>query len=166
MSKKEQFSGDTSIDQKDVLSQDALSDGVPQAEGIIVERVLNSVQADNLLFNEEPVTIRLEQGSERNAPRWVYVAVNGKGAEVLVGNQWVEFKYLPVNQVITTRRKYVEVLARAKRDTILTNVIERENDDPQNMLERNTSSAALFSVIHDANPKGAPWLTAILRQTA
>jgi hypothetical protein len=93
-------------------------------------------------------------------PCWV----NGKGAEVLVNGKWVEFGYLPVSQMLTTKRKYVEVLLRSKRDSVNTNVIERDNEDPQNIIERSTTSTALFSIIEDRNPRGAEWATELRRR--
>jgi hypothetical protein len=117
-----------------------------------------------LAFNEEPVTIRLEPTADKFASRWVPCWVNGKGAEVLVNGSWVEFGYLPVARPITIKRKYVEVLIRSKRDTVNTAVIERDNEDPQNMIERSTTSTALFSVLEDRNPKGAAWATELRRR--
>ena len=51
-----------------------------------------------------------------------------------------------------------------KRDAIETNVVERDNEDPQNIVQRSTTSTALFSVIEDRNPKGAEWATELRRR--
>ena len=81
-----------------------------------------------------------------------------------MNNKWVEFGYLPVSKQLTIKRKYVEVLLRSKRDSVQTNVIERDNEDPRNLVERSTSSTALFSIIEDRNPKGAEWATELRRR--
>ena len=81
-----------------------------------------------------------------------------------MNGRWVPVGYLPVGTAITVKRKYVAVLAGAKRDTINTNVIERDNEDPQNHVERFTSAAALFSVIRDDNPRGSDWLIELHRR--
>ncbi len=117
-----------------------------------------------LAFNEQPVTIRIERSSEKFAPMWVDCWVQGKGAEVYQDGRWLTLNALPVGEAVTTRRKYVEVLARAKPDSVQTNVIERDNEDPQNMLQRFTSVKHPFSVIRDADPRGADWLTRILQE--
>jgi hypothetical protein len=118
--------------------------------------------ADALAFAEEPVTINIGRSSEKFAPRTVHCAVNGKGAEVLINGKWCEMLYLPVGVPLTTKRKYVEVLARSKTDTVETNVVERDNEDPVNAIDRHTSLKAPFSVLHDANPRGADWLNKLV----
>lgn len=118
--------------------------------------------ATALQFNEDPVTIRIERGSEKFAPPVIDCWVNGKGAEVLINGRWRELRFLPVGIVVTTKRKYVEVLAASKIDSIQTNVI-RENDSERNLVERFPSSRAPFSVLEDKNPKGVEWLTNLVR---
>jgi len=71
--------------------------------------------------------------------------------------------YLPRGRSIITKRKYVEVLARAKQDTVNTTVIERDNEDPQNFVERITTSTMSFTILQDKNPKGGEWLERLVR---
>ena len=158
--RREVHVGDTKIEQKADI--ESIEDFQPD---IIVAQPSQDDYVDALAFNEEPVTIRLEPSAEKFASPWVPCWVNGKGAEVLMGNKWVEFGYLPVSKQLTTKRKYVEVLLRSKRDSVQTNVIERDNEDPRNIVERSTSSTALFSIIEDRNPKGAEWATELRRRT-
>ena len=152
--------GDTKIEQK----ADVVSVEDHQQDVIVADQNLNLDYLAELNFNEEPVTIRLEPSSEKFASRWIPCWVNGKGAEVLINGKWVEFGYLPVSKPLTIKRKYVEVLLRSKRDAIETNVVERDNEDPQNIVQRSTTSTALFSVIEDRNPKGAEWATELRRR--
>ena len=70
---------------------------------------------------------------------------------------------LPVERVITTKRKYVEVLMKSKSDTVNTNVVERDNEDPRNLIERYTSSKAPFSIIEDRNPRSSEWFQKVMR---
>lgn len=158
--RRELHMGDINIEQK--ASIGSIDDHKPDI--ILAEPDTSLDYLDLLAFNEEPVTIRLEPTPEKFASRWVPCWVNGKGAEVLVNGKWIEFGYLPVSQPLTIKRKYVEVLIRSKRDTIQTTVIERDNEDPQNMIERSTSSTAMFSVLEDRNPKGADWATELRRR--
>jgi hypothetical protein len=85
---------------------------------------------------------------------------------MLFKNGWVPIGYFPKGVSFITKRKYVERMALAKQDSIRTNVIERDNEDPQNFVERITTSVLSFSVLEDKNPKGAEWLTALIRQRA
>ncbi len=126
---------------------------------IIGEKVVDKDYFDELAFNEEPVTIRIEPSPEKNAAAHFPVWVNGKACEVLMNGQWVEVGYLPVSTVLTVKRKYVEVIMRAKIDTIQTDVIEVDGRDPRNVVKRFTSAVHSFSIIRDDNPLSAAWLT-------
>ena len=158
--RRELHMGDVKIEQKASIA--SIEDHKPDI--ILAEHETSLDYLGDLAFNEEPVTIRLEPTAEKYASRWIPCWVNGKGAEVFVNGRWVEFGYLPVAQPLTIKRKYVEVLIRSKRDTIQTAVIERDNEDPQNMIDRSTSATALFSVLEDRNPKGAAWATELRRR--
>lgn len=117
-----------------------------------------------LAFNEEPVTIVLNRSSEKHAPQHVQCAVNGKGVEMMVKNKWVSIGWLPVGVPVTIKRKYAEVLARAKHDNIETHVIERDGEDPINQHQVFTSSKHGFSMVRDNSPKGMEWLTRLLAE--
>lgn len=117
----------------------------------------------DLAFAEEPVTIRIERTAEKNAPNSVDCWVNGVGAEVFMNGKWLQLGYLPVGHAVITKRKYVEVLARSKHDSISTNVRQHE-DSEENLVERHTSQRAPFSVLKDANPMGHQWLTRLLAE--
>lgn len=156
----ELHTADIGIEQKPLIeSRDDLVDEIVAAP----PDVLKAEYAAALAFNEEPVTIRIERSAEKFAPRVVDAWCNGKGAEVLVNGRWVETSYLPIGVPVTTKRKYVEILARSKHDAIDTRVEGRDSEKPLNLIERSTSSKSPFSVIEDRNPKGAAWLTGLVR---
>jgi len=121
--------------------------------------------AEDLAFMEEPVTIRIEPTAEKNASPVVECWVNGVGAEVEMEGRWVRLGFLPVGTPVTTRRKYVEVLARAKTETFTNNVMEMPGQDPVNSIQRFNSSRAPFSVLRDANPRGYEWLSKLMART-
>ena len=122
-------------------------------EEIIVEsNGLDMVYFDELAFMEEKITIRLEPSADRYSPRFVDVAVNGR------------IEWLEVGIPIKVARKYVEVLARAKSDTFITIAPNTNDENPVNMISRNTSQKYPFSVIKDPNPRGYQWLTTVLSQ--
>lgn len=116
-----------------------------------------------LAFAEEPVTIRVEPSGEKNAAPMVDCWVNGRGCEVLVNGRWLSTGFFPVGVVLTTKRKYVEVLARSKVTNIKTKHDDATVANPQNLIERQTYQRAPFSVIEDKNPKGAEWLANLVR---
>ena len=129
---------------------------------IAAPEVLEKDRIALLAFNEEPVTIIINRTGEKHAPPAIDLWCNGKGAEILVNGRWVETRVLPVGMVVTTKRKYVEILARSKRDTVNT-VVTQTKDSETNEVEVFTSSNAPFQVIDDRSPKGVQWLTELLR---
>lgn len=161
----ELFSGDGKIHQHDdLVGDDALKNRKPDI--VTGDRIIagDNDYLDELAFNEEPVTIRIEPSTEKNAAAHFPVWVNGKGCEVLIQNQWIPVGYLPVNTVLTIKRKYVEVIMRAKIDTVTTDVVEEPGKDPINKVKRFTSAVHSFSIIKDDNPLSQAWLLELRRR--
>jgi len=162
MSRRELNSEDTKIDQREMPDTAAERD---EGDVVLVDTSLaNRDYYDELAFNEEPVTIRLQPSSDANAIARFMVMVNGKGAEVFKNDRWYEITWLPVGEVITIKRKYLEVIARTKIDSIRTPSMEALGEHPDNRPTRNTTSVHSFSVLQDKNPRGADWLTDLLRR--
>lgn len=158
------------IDQRDPIAVDphARKPEFVQADESVLK---DTAYADELAFNEEPVTIRLEHSAEKNAATRFPIWNNGKGCEVWLGppaNRWVEMPYIPVGMVITIKRKYLEILIRAKSDRVDTTRTEvRDLDDngiPNNVVTRVTSAANAFSIISDPNPRGPAWFAELYRR--
>lgn len=160
MGRQEIHSSDIKIEQKDDILDHTAYDG----DVVLVDEPLNKDWADALLFNEEPVTIRLEPSTDKHAAAAFPVWCNGKGCEVFQAGQWMEIGYLPVGRPLTIKRKYLEIIIRAKVDNIEADFIERMNQDPQNVVRRRTAAVHSFSVLEDRNPKGGAWLSEMLRR--
>lgn len=135
-------------------------------EGDIVvgEQIGNGDYAAELAFMEEPVTIRLEPSSDKNAATAFPIWVNGKPAEVFQNGRWDEIGYLPVSRVLVIRRKVLEVIIRAKTDTVHTKVQEMDSDRPNNVVQRFTSPVHSFSILEDKSPRGAAWVAELRRR--
>jgi len=128
-----------------------------------IEKPLDPDYMAALAFNEEPVVIVVSPGTEKFAPSHVECWVNGKGIEVLIGNRWFEFKAIPVGKRVVTKRKYVEVLLKMRRQDIKTQVIRRPGEDPENKLERTEATVHGISIVHDpAGGKGVEWFNRLL----
>jgi len=156
---RELHTGDIKVEQHPPIEDRDDLDNVVVAPS----QVLDKDYAAQLAFNEEPVTIRIEPSSEKFAPKVVDCWCNGKGAEIVINGKWVSTGALPVGRVVTTKRKYVEILARSKIDSIQTRHDSSEAERPANYIDRFTSSRAPFSVIEDKNPRGAEWLTKLVQ---
>jgi hypothetical protein len=131
---------------------------------VMVDNLGDKDYAAELAFMEEPVKIRLEPSAEKNAsgahPFWV----NGKAAEVFQNGRWDEIGYLPVGVVLTVKRKVLEVIIRAKTDTVQTKVQEFNGELPNNLMTRFTSPQHSFSIIEDRNPRGPAWVAELRRR--
>lgn len=115
-----------------------------------------------LAFNEEPVKIVINAQGE-NPENAVLVQVNGKGAEIYMNGGWVSVGYIPCDIEVTTKRKYLEVLARAKKETVTTKFGQNLNDGESfNVLQRRNALQHNFTVIEDQNPIGRAWLQSII----
>lgn len=164
MPRQELNSDNVKIEQKEAIVGDlALKERAPEI--VHVDASDNEkIYLDELKFNEEPVTIRLEPSTDKNAATVFPIWVNGKGAEVFQHGEWQEIKYLPVGIPMIVKRKYVAVLATAKIDTVTTQIEGEDSERPNNKVNRYTSAIHSFSVIEDKNPRGAAWLTELRRR--
>lgn len=126
------------------LSQDAIE---------VVDGPGFKEKADALAFNEEVVTVVVHTTDDENAENPIEVGVNGRKQFFMRG---VEQK---------VRRKYVEVLARAKVTKYAQNI---KASDPQefNRMRPTTALRYPFSLIHDPNTAkgGQAWLSKILAE--
>ncbi len=162
--KKELHTSDVKLGQREARRIDVIEDDEPivsLADGI------GSSEAEYiaaLAFMEEPMTIRINVSAEKNPARVVPCWVNGKGAEVFHREKWLQNGWLPVGVPVITKRKYVEVLARAKQETVTVRIVDTEGGGKENYADRNPNMRYSFSVLQDANPKGADWLSTILME--
>ena len=135
---------------------DALTDDPDADRGEILIADASSLASDYaaaLAFNEEPVTILLHRGREKNAPTHEHVSVNGQTI------------WIPVDQPTRIARKFVEVLARAQPMNVSTDSGESPGDQITfNNVNRSLSSLCSFSVLEDKNPRGREWLTRVMRE--
>jgi len=159
--RREVHSEDMPIEQKPIIADPA------DREGEIVEvnsDLINQDYLAELAFMEEPVTIRLEPGTQENADPFFPVWVNGKPAEVFQRGRWEEVGYLSVGRQVTVKRKTLEVIVRAKVDSVRTEHEDAVVERPRNWVRRTTSAIHSFSVIRDDNPRGAAWLEEMRRR--
>jgi hypothetical protein len=153
------------IEQKPTLAMPPIDEPVEREPEIIVAMdPIEKSSMDALAMAEDPITLLIHRSVEKFSPPTTdYIAINGIPAEQLFRNGWVRMGYLPRGKSFITKRKYVEVLARAKQDAINTTVIERDNEDPQNFVERITTSTMSFTILKDDNKLGAAWLEQLVR---
>lgn len=125
-------------------------------------------KADMLKFNEEPVVIYIHPNLGTNHPEpAVPMWINGKGAEVYDkhSKRWIEIGMLPIGIEVTTRRKYVEQLARSKSENLTTKAYkDASTGNAYNETRRTQSLNNSFQIVYDWNKKeGKPWFDKIMR---
>jgi hypothetical protein len=118
----------------------------------IVDGPTGMDKAETLSFMDEPVTIRILETSEPNASQICQLSVNGTNQFVIRGRS------------VTIKRKFVEVLARARTGIISTPEYTDSTGARATRIVKNSGLTYPFSVISDRNPKGAAWLEAILSE--
>lgn len=109
-------------------------------------------KARKLAFMEEKVDIMVHESADPNAEPVVQVGVNGVN------------QFFPRGQVVTARRKFVEVLARAKNTGITTKEALDRDGNRTTVIGKHTALKYPFSVMRDDSPRGAAWLKAVLAQ--
>jgi hypothetical protein len=109
-------------------------------------------KAAALAFNEEVIEIMVHDSTDKNASKLVDVYNGGIPQRFIRG------------QPQRVKRKFVEVLARAKPVGLVTSVSHGDDGEVYNKISKSAALAYPFSVIRDDNPKGAPWLTKILAE--
>lgn len=149
------------------IEQPPLIDDMSDHEGNIVlvdPSIAHKEYISELAFMEEPVTIRLEPSSDKNAAGAFPVWCNGKAAEIFQNGRWDEIGYLPVARVLTVKRKVLEIIIRAKIDTVQTQIVGSDSERPNNIVSRFTSPVHSFTIIEDRNPRSAAWVQEIRRR--
>jgi hypothetical protein len=107
--------------------------------------------AAELAFNEELVEVMVHESTDKNAEPIVDLYCNGVPQRFVRG------------RTQTVKRKYVEILARA-RVTAMTTVVQIEGDNVINRINKHTALRYPFSIQREDNPKGAAWLRKIQQE--
>lgn len=149
MSNKQSLdAADVSIKQQPDAVMKSTGD-VESIESIVeVNKELDMAYAQELAFMEEFVEVRVEESTDPNAEPVVSVFNGGVS------------QYFVRGQTQRVKRKFVEVLARAKQTTVTT----QEDRNTGNVgIKRHTSIRYPFALTKDT-PQGYAWLRSILSE--
>jgi hypothetical protein len=114
-------------------------------ESVDIDIVANMDHAEQMAFLEELVCINIAETSEEGAENPVPLWVNGRGVAILRGQDTV------------LKRKYVELLLRAKPEGIKTKLKRNGEGDVKNLIEKTRALKYPFAIVRDDNPKGLAW---------
>lgn len=126
-----------------------LGEAAGDVESIVTEVGMDDV-AHEVFMNDLLTIIVASNGADDETPS-VPVGVNGS------------FIYLPRDIPIDVKRKYVEVLARAKK-TDYDQTLDIALGERMNKLTQRHVLKYPFTVIHDPDARGHQWLREILAQ--
>lgn len=118
----------------------------------VVDRVVSQDKLDALAFNEEVLTILVHDSTN---------PIDDPIPEVW--NDGVPQRF-ERNVEMQVKRKYVEVLARAKKTTFSQEKRKDGNGDDTYVQIPHSALKYPFVVVNDPNPKGRAWLKGILAE--
>lgn len=121
------------------------------AEVLVAERPVSAEKLELLKFMEEELTVQVHETTDETADPVPQIIVDGRSQFFIRGQEQ------------TVKRKYVEVLARAKRTTYKQELVEH----PERHYKQipHTALRFPFSVTHDpSGDKGRKWLQKILAE--
>jgi hypothetical protein len=107
-------------------------------------------KAAALAFMEEPVDVVVHESTDPNAEPVVSVFNNGIVQHFVRG------------ATQTVKRKYVEVLARAKQTSLNTGEVTDNSGGRAIRINRHRALRYPFSVVRDTNRKGPEWLKKVI----
>ena len=117
-----------------------------------VGRPVDKDWADQMKFMEEVIEVTVHTSSEKFAEPVVEVFCNGIPQRFARGNRQA------------VKRKYVEVLARAKQTNYGNQQIVQENGEETYTYPASTALRYPFTVNNDPNPRGIDWLKSVLAE--
>lgn len=118
----------------------------------VADGPINKAYIDELAMAEEMVDVMVHESTDPNAENPVQVSCNGVN----------QFFYRGHTQSV--KRKFLEILARAKRTSISTPEGTNANGERTTVIRKASALAYPFSVMRDPNPNGAAWLRKVLSQ--
>jgi hypothetical protein len=128
---------------------------------IVKESVIEKVDGPNLgnraeleNFMNEPVEVLVYAPMGRGEENVVLTSVNGRN------------QFIIRNVKQTIKRKYVEVLARARKNTVTADGYKDPNGEARNTVSISGGLQYPFQVLNDSNPKGPEWLRQILAENS
>ena len=156
---RERTTDDIKIEQQAPLNLDNLSSMSDRPAEIVRAEGFTKEYADQLDFNEQPVTVMISPEGGRNSASWVQAWSCGT-SEYFENGRWVPaFKgYLPTGRRITLKRRLVEVLLRARVTSVSTNHDAKDSQgNPINQVIRETAAVNPIQIFNDNGPGAQEW---------
>jgi hypothetical protein len=117
------------------------------------EEDANKSHLDELKFQNEPVMIYIHPQPTEHPDRCVPCFVNAMPGEVWDEgiHRWLAIGFFPIERNIITRRKYVEVIGRARIENVTNEITYRPDKHTLNNLKRRQGARWPFSIRMDWN---------------
>lgn len=151
--RSETYTGEMEMQQPSTIVMQADGPIVREPEEIaVLDKPLDKSNADALAFMEDDLDIMIQPSSEENAAMMVDCYVNG------------EAKWVKVGERTKLKRKFVEVLLRAKPISVNTTHDEIGAKNIINNIVRHQRAKYPMSIMHDPSPKGGEWLRRVMME--
>lgn len=118
----------------------------------VVDKPVSKDKLDALAFMEEVITVMVHESNDENDEQLVQVVNDGRSQFFQRGKEQ------------DVKRKFVEVLARAKKTRYSQELVKDANGADTYKQVPHTVLRYSFSVMSDPNPKGRAWLKALLAE--
>lgn len=146
--------GDVRVQEGTGPAEKSLSPDTTEAgQRVEVKSSIDKEWVANMAFMKEPITIRVDEGTDENAEKFVEVWNNG------------DYQKFERGKEVTCERRFVETLMRAKptkysQKAVLDDLgkVGAYQEIPHRALRYH------FQVVRDDNPLGKVWLKAVLAQ--
>ena len=117
------------------------------------EEDANKSHADELKFQNEPVMIYIHPQPTEHPDQCVPCFVNGHPGEIWDDGikRWLAIGFFPIERNIITRRKYVEVIGRARVENVTNEVTYKPDRHSLNNVRRRQGARWPFSIRMDWN---------------
>lgn len=119
---------------------------------VVADGPMADDQISELKFMEEPIEVMVHESTDANADNPVWVSCNGQNQFFVRG------------QAQTAKRKFVEILARAKQTAVATKEVRQFDGELATQVTKSTALRYPFSIVSDQNPKGAAWIKKVLSE--
>jgi hypothetical protein len=116
-----------------------------RAEPVDIDLVRDMDHARMMAFLEEPVVINIHDDPTPGAENPVVLYVNGRSC------------LIPRGQDTIVKRKYVEMLLRAKPEAVKTRQTRDGEGNIKNHIDKMATLKYPFALVRDNNPRGIPW---------
>lgn len=122
-----------------------------------VEKPMPISWNDEIQWMEGPVKVTVTSAGGDHAPLYVSAHCNGLPLEQWFdGIGWIGVRDIPVNEPVIIKRKYAEILIRARTLVLATEDDRADGTEPRNILRRKAVPTVYVTILRNDDPPSKP----------